>query len=100
MQYSFIIGENFSVFAKTEAFMDNDALMAEIKQKEPDIIFSDDPHLQCVFPITAQEYEERNQAALVKRISENLDAIIADMNDNKGMHLSEARVRRSEGFRR
>ncbi len=85
MQYSFIIGENFPVFAKTEKFMDNDALLAEIKQKEPDIIFPDDHRLQCVFPITAQEYAEKNQAAVVKRISETLDTMIADMNDNKAL---------------
>jgi hypothetical protein len=83
MQYYFVIGNNYSIFAKTDRFVDEDALKDELKQREPDIEFPEDPRLQCVFPITEQEFKDKNQSVVVKRISQTLDKIIAEMNDNK-----------------
>ena len=82
MQYSFIMGDNFSVFAKTESCVANDELMRVIKKQEPDIQFAVDRRLQCVFPISEQEYIDRNQKAVVVRISENLDRLLLESATN------------------
>jgi len=72
------MGNNFCVFANAEKEMQSDVIIQDIKTRCPEICFPEDPRLQCVFPISREEYIARDQKTILVRIGEMFDRLLAE----------------------